>query len=86
MSSYAVDRRKWAQLSILEQMGNIGSEVGRSIKAKTNGDDQAYQAALLRAKDQYLQLFYNPKLASQAEAKKLENYFTQFAIAARANR
>ena len=30
MGSYQVDRKQWARLSINEQMGNIGSEVGRA--------------------------------------------------------
>lgn len=104
---YRIDRQKWAKLSLLEQMGNIGSEVGRSIKAKQNGDQAAWQAALertldlfdattdelvkfkslrskevFRAKDQYLQLFYNPA-SVEADSQKLEKYFIQLAIAAR---
>ncbi len=31
----------WQKLNIYEQLGNIGSEVGRAIKAKTPADKQA---------------------------------------------
>jgi len=46
---YAIDRERWKQLSIFEQMGNIGSEAGRTLKLKRNGED--FQAALIRALD-----------------------------------
>lgn len=51
MGSYAVDRQKWAKLDILNQMGNIYSEVGRTIAAKKSGDEQRFEAALSRALD-----------------------------------
>ena len=51
MNSYAVDRDKWAEISILDQMANIYSEVGRTILAKNSGDDQKFEAALSRALD-----------------------------------
>ena len=31
-----IDREKWASLSLVEQMGNISSEVGRAIKSREN--------------------------------------------------
>jgi len=104
--SYAVDRSRWQSLSIFEQMGNIGSEVGRSFKYLRAGDKQAADAALaraidlfdatetillkqnpararevLRAKEEYLRSFHERK-----GLRSLENYFNQFAIAARLNR
>lgn len=51
MSSHQVDRQAWAQLSLNEQMGNIGSEVGRAIKAKRAGKDDRMQGAIDRALD-----------------------------------
>jgi hypothetical protein len=48
-SYYAIDRERWKQLSIFDQMGNIGSEVGRTLKLKRNGED--FQVALIRALD-----------------------------------
>jgi len=32
--NYQIDRARWAGMTIFEQMGNIGSEVGRTLKAK----------------------------------------------------
>ena len=98
--SYTVDRERWRRLSILEQMGNIGSEAGRTIKAKKRGDDfepaliraldlfdatvqgliadKSYRVKeVLRARDQFLQALYI------REDDKIEEYFMQFAIAAR---
>jgi hypothetical protein len=46
---YAIDRERWKQLSILSQMGNIGTEVSRTLKLKRKGED--FQAALIRALD-----------------------------------
>ncbi len=51
MSSYAIDRQKWASMDILNQMGNIYSEVGRTVNAKKSGDEARFQNALSRALD-----------------------------------
>jgi hypothetical protein len=51
MSNYQIDRTRWAQLDILNQMGNIGSEVGRAIAAKRRDDVQQLDGALNRALD-----------------------------------
>ncbi len=108
MSNYQIDRQRWQRLTIQEQMGNIGSEVGRSIKAWQAHDMPRFDGALsraldlfdatteglvahksprakevLRAKDQYLRLFFDDQLA---DASKVENYFMQYALAARRNR
>jgi len=110
MNTYGVDRKRWARLTLFEQMGNIGSEVGRSIRADCTGDKALFEGALvraldlfdatveglvarksvrarevLRAKDQYLQLFYGDA-SDPIEAHRLENYFMEFAIAARLNK
>ena len=51
MSNYTVNRKKWAALSVFDQMGNIGSEVGRSLAAKRRGDEKTAEAAVSRALD-----------------------------------
>lgn len=51
MASYEIDREHWATLSIFEQMGNIGSEVGRAIKATRAGKESRAQNAVDRAVD-----------------------------------
>jgi predicted secreted Zn-dependent protease len=47
--SYTIDRERWSRLSVFEQLGNIGSEVGRTLKLKRKGRD--YEPALTRALD-----------------------------------
>lgn len=109
MNDYQIDRQRWSQMNIQEQMGNIGSEVGRSIKAWQLSDAERFDGALyraldlfdatveglvatrsprskevLRAKDQYLALFFDNTFKKDAE--KIENYFMQYALAARRNR
>lgn len=51
MSSHTFDRRKWTSLSLYEQMGNIGSEVGHTMNALEHGDETSMQAAYLRGLD-----------------------------------
>ena len=51
MSSHVFDRSKWQAMSIFEQMGNIGSEVGRALSAKRRGDMAAMQGAFYRGLD-----------------------------------
>lgn len=40
---------RWSELSLVEQLGNIGSEVGRSANARENGNIERSQRALDRA-------------------------------------
>jgi len=51
VKSHRVDREKWAALTIFEQLGNIYSEVGRSLKAKQAGDQERAEQAMFRAID-----------------------------------
>lgn len=51
MANYEIDRERWAQLSIFEQMGNIGAEVGRAVNAARAGKDKRVQGAIDRAVD-----------------------------------
>jgi hypothetical protein len=51
MNKYMVDRVKWSNMTIFEQMGNIYSEVGRSFVAKKRGDAVGAEAAVVRALD-----------------------------------
>jgi hypothetical protein len=36
MINHQVDRTKWAKMSLIDQMGNISSEVGRAIIEVSN--------------------------------------------------
>ncbi|MGA2512583.1 MAG: hypothetical protein ABSG37_03045 [Candidatus Limnocylindrales bacterium] len=40
---------RWHTLTLDEQLGNVGSDVGRAIRAKAQRDDVRLQAALERA-------------------------------------
>lgn len=103
MNTHTVDKDRWQSMTILEQMGNIGSEVGRALKAKRAGEDfepalrralDLFDATLepliakksprakevLRSKDQFLRALY------EKDDSGIENYFMQYAIAARLHR
>jgi hypothetical protein len=105
-NGYAVDRERWAKMDIMQQMGNIASEVGRSISSKKRGDIDRSDAAVdraidlfdatidsliaqkshrvsevLRAREQYLSLFFADTFDTDAD--KIDNYFMNYAIAAR---
>lgn len=101
----SVDIARWQKYSIFEQMGNIGSEVGRTFSAQKRGDQEGSWAAvvraldlfdatvsssqlsaprrkeILRAKEEYLRAYYENR-----DREGIENYFMQFAIAARLRR
>lgn len=51
MNNHVFDRNSWAKMDIFNQMGNIGSEVGRALKAKRSGDNVSMQAAFYRGLD-----------------------------------
>jgi hypothetical protein len=40
---------RWFELTLMEQMGNIGTEVGRAARAKESGNDRRAWNALVRA-------------------------------------
>lgn len=40
---------RWRSLSLAEQLGNVGSEVGRALRAKRKGNEDRMWAALDRA-------------------------------------
>jgi hypothetical protein len=51
VAEYRFDRERWAQLSFEEQMGNIGSEVGRAIAAHRAQRQEREDRAIDRAID-----------------------------------
>lgn len=77
MNSYQIDRAKWRELSIFEQMGNIYSEVGRTFAAKQAGDLPKAEAAAARALDLFdatsegLAKCKSPKLGEVLRAREL---------------
>ena len=40
---------RWRTLSLAEQMGNIGSEVDRAVRASSTGNEERFQGAFDRA-------------------------------------
>ena len=40
---------RWMAFSLMEQMGNVGSEVGRTIRARATGNVERFDQALARA-------------------------------------
>ena len=94
-----IDREKWARLSLAEQMGNIGSEVGRAIKSRDNPErrDGAIERALdlfsataecysgLRLREilRARDEFLRLFFDDSADYDGVERYFYHFALAAR---
>lgn len=101
MNSHVFNADKWAALSLFEQMGNIGSEVGRSMNALQRGDEKSLNGSyrrgldlidatvsvlsseqrkreLLRARE-----LFTSSIESRKIDRQLDNYFMQYAIAAR---
>ncbi|MEI8103379.1 MAG: hypothetical protein WCG84_00535, partial [Candidatus Moraniibacteriota bacterium] len=55
-------RGRWQQFSLLEQMANIGSEVGRAITAREQGKEERAIAASYRALELFDLSLDDPKL------------------------
>ena len=51
MSDHTFDSAAWAQMDVFNQMGNIGSEVGRALSAKRRGQTDRSLAAFHRGLD-----------------------------------
>ena len=51
MTSHVFDKDAWASQSIFWQLGNIGSEVGRALTAKSRGNQPRMQSAFYRGMD-----------------------------------
>jgi hypothetical protein len=106
MGKYIFDKQRWSAMTMFEQMGNIGSEVGRALAAKGRRDEPAMRGALYRGLDlidytaQLWAVQKSPRTRELLRAREffvasiatghndptLENYFMQFALAARLNR
>ena len=78
MSDFKMDRAQWAQLNIYEQMGNIGSEVGRAIRARRNGREERINGAISRALDLFsatTEQLVNEKSPQLREVLRARNEF-----------
>src|ERR1700685_4218505 len=77
---YTVDKEHWSRMSILEQMGNISSEVGRSLNAKRRHDEVGCQQAVSRAIDLFditiAQLIMNKSPRSREVLRAKEEFLS----------
>lgn len=64
---HKIDRERWNQLDFKNQMGNIGSEVGRTLSAKRRGAD--FWPALTRALDLF-DATLEPLIAAKSHRSK----------------
>lgn len=74
---------RWFEFTLAEQLGNIGSEVSRTIRAR--GDEKRFNSAVSRARE----LFCAAVLGSSeygTSFEDLDRYFYYFAFAARSKR
>ena len=51
MTEHNFSTERWADMDVFNQMGNIGSEVGRALTAKRQGKTQRCQTAFYRGLD-----------------------------------
>jgi hypothetical protein len=51
MRTRTIDLERWRQLDLIDQMANIGAEVGRTFNARQQGDSDRYWGAIERAVD-----------------------------------
>ena len=103
MTEHIFSTTKWAEMDMFNQMGNIGSEVGRALSAKRQGNLNRCQAAFYRGLDLidettslwaaqkkaglkellYARELFAESIITDKVDLTIENYFMQFAIAAR---
>ncbi len=99
---------RWFGLSICEQLGNVGSEVGRAAKWLKVGDQKLMKNAIERAFELLDLTIVDPRWQNHRQKElrmvrevlvdtflgkreygdtpeKMEKYFYQYALAARAN-
>ena len=101
---------RWFALSLMEQLGHVGSEVDRALHAKARGDIETARRAIdrgleliditvadprwrgmgrvgeiLRAREVLCDLFYGSN-EYRTDEKSLQQYFLEFACAARKDR
>ncbi|MCA9349501.1 hypothetical protein KC853_00460 [Candidatus Saccharibacteria bacterium] len=51
MSSTQIDQESWSEQSVFWQLGNIGSEVGRALNSKKQGNERRSLSAFYRGID-----------------------------------
>lgn len=79
-STYSIDLNRWAKLDIFNQMGNIYSEVGRSIKTRGRPDTQEHDQAVARTIDLFdatIETLVNAKSAKAKEVLLAKEQFLE---------
>lgn len=61
---------RWFELSLVEQMGNIGSEVGRASRWQ-NKDEKAFNGAVARALELFDFTISDPRWREQKRLKEI---------------
>jgi hypothetical protein len=83
MTSHTFNTSSWAEMDIFNQMGNIGSEVGRALTAKRQGKQDRCQAAFYRGLDlidETAQLWATQKRAGLRELLYAREQFVESII------
>ena len=71
----------WEKLSLLEQMGNIGSEVSRALSARERGRETRAEAAAIRTLEPFDLTLADPKnRARLREVARARECFADFAF------
>jgi hypothetical protein len=72
---------RWQQLSLLEQLANVGSEVGRACKRQAEGKEEATEAALYRALELFDLTRQDPKNRTRLkEVGRAREVFLDFLV------
>ncbi len=71
MIRHEFDHVAWSRLDIFNQLGNIGSEVGRAMKAKRAGNKQDTTAAFYRGLDLFDATLTSPVMSGEARKREL---------------
>lgn len=80
MSSHDFNKKAWAEMSVFDQMGNIGSEIGRALKAKRQGKEDRMRAAFYRGLDLIdftAEIWAKQKYAGLKELLIAREFFTE---------
>ena len=72
---------RWFQMSLMEQLANTGSEVGRSLKWKSNQQDALFQKAWARALELLDLTIQDPKNKSRlSELTRLREVLLDYMV------
>jgi hypothetical protein len=71
----------WYRMSLAEQLGNIGTEIARSIRAKNNGNRARFDKAVERSLELFDLTLSDPKLRGRyKEIARVREIFCDFIL------